>query len=52
MHWLVFFVVRGRNLVGIFEEAPRETQEAAKSFVPTNACLFVEHLLDQQLGAS
>ena len=28
------FVVRGRNLVGIFEEAPRETQVAAKSFVP------------------
>jgi hypothetical protein len=42
------FVVRGRNL----EEAPRETQVAAKSCVPTNAFLLVERLLDQQLSAS
>ena len=34
---LWIFVVRGRNLVGFFEEAPRETQVAANSFVPTNA---------------
>ena len=45
---LWIFVVRGRNLVGILEEALRET----KSFVPTNACLFVERLLDQQLCTS
>ena len=43
------FVVRVRDLVGSLEEAPRETQVAAKSFVPTNAFLFVERLLDQQL---
>jgi hypothetical protein len=46
------FVVRVRDLVGSLEEAPRETQVAAKSFVPTNAFLFVERLLDQQLSAS
>jgi hypothetical protein len=46
------FVVRGRDLVGSLEEAPRETQVAAKSFVPTNAFLFVERLLYQQLSAS
>ena len=46
------FVVRGRDLVGSLEEVPHETQVAAKSFVPTNACLFVERLLDQQLCAS
>jgi hypothetical protein len=46
------FVVRGRDLVGSLEEAPRETQVAAKSFVPTNVFLFVERLLDQQLDAS
>jgi hypothetical protein len=49
---LWIFVVRGRNLVGSLEEAPRETRIAANSFVPTNACLFVERLLDQQLSAS
>jgi len=49
MHWLWIFVVRVRNVVGFFEEAPRETQVASKSFVPTNAFLFVECLLDQQL---
>jgi hypothetical protein len=48
----VEIAVRGRNLVGILEEASRETQLAAKSFVPTNACLFVERLLDQQLCTS
>ena len=30
--------------MGSLEEAPRETQVAAKSFVPTNAFLFVERL--------
>ena len=49
---LWIFVVRVRNLVGVFEEASRETQVAAKSFFPTNACLYVERLLDQQLVAS
>ena len=34
------------------EEAPRETQGAAKNFVPANAFLFVKRLLDQQLGVS
>ena len=34
------------------EEAPRETQVATKSFVSTNAFLFVERLLDQQLSVS
>ena len=48
---LWYFVVRGRDLVGSLEEAPRETQVATKSFVPTNAFLFMEHLLDQQLSA-
>ena len=38
--------------MGSLEEDPRETQVAAKSFVPTNAFLFVERLLDQQLSAS
>jgi hypothetical protein len=38
--------------VGSLEEAPRETQVAAQSFVRTNAFLFVERLLDQQLSAS
>jgi hypothetical protein len=33
--------------MGFFEEAPRETQIASISFVPTNAVLFVERLLDQ-----
>jgi hypothetical protein len=42
------FLVRVRDVVGGFEEAPRETQIASKSFVPTNAVLFVERLLDQQ----
>jgi hypothetical protein len=47
------FVVRVRDLVGSLEEAPRETQvAAAQSFAPTNAFLFVERLLDQQLRAS
>ena len=39
---LCCFVVRVRDLVGSLEEAPHETQVAAKSFVPTNAFLFVE----------
>jgi hypothetical protein len=43
------FVVGVRDLVGSLEETPRETQVAAKSFVPANAFLFVERLLDQQL---
>jgi hypothetical protein len=38
--------------MGSLEKAPRETQVAAKSFVPTNACLCMERLQDQQLGAS
>jgi hypothetical protein len=46
------FVARLRDLVGSLEEAPRETQVAAKSFIATNAFLFVERLLDQQLSAS
>jgi hypothetical protein len=33
---------------GVFEETPRETQIASKSFVPANAVLFVERSLDQQ----
>jgi hypothetical protein len=43
------FVVGVRDLVGSLEETPHETQLAAKSFVPANAFLFVERLLDQQL---
>ena len=38
--------------MGSLEEASPETQVAAKSFVPSNAFLFVVRLLDQQLGAS
>jgi hypothetical protein len=46
---LWIFVVRVRDVVGIFEEAPRETQIASNSFVPANAFLFTERLLNQQL---
>jgi hypothetical protein len=46
---LWIFVVQVRNVVGIFEEASRETQTASKSFVPANAFLFAERLLNQQL---
>jgi hypothetical protein len=35
------------DVVGIFEEAPRETQIASKSFVPANVFLFAERLLNQ-----
>jgi hypothetical protein len=54
-HWFVVFcVVRviGTSRGDPREGPARETQVTAKSFVPTNAFLFVERLLDQQLRAS
>ena len=45
---LWYFVVRGRDLVGSPEEAPRETQVAAKSFVPTDVVVHAQrHSLRQ-----
>ena len=42
------FLLYGKGRRGGFDEAPHETQIVSKSFVPTNAFVFVERLLDDQ----